>query len=71
LLLVGDQVSVASNHLFRLMANPSVDEPLVDSRGRTIRTERMAEDVPGTGFRPFGARDSTLEVIVRFVSGDR
>ena len=67
---VRDQVGVTAGHIFGLVSEPSVDEPLIDPPRRAIRGEGVAEAVPARNHLPLTARDRRVEVMIAFVDGD-
>jgi hypothetical protein len=66
-LLARNEVPVTFDHLRRLVPNPAIDEPLVNSRGRAIRTERVTENVPTASLVPVCFTDRTFEVVMCLV----
>jgi hypothetical protein len=52
MLLVRDQVPIATDHLLGLMTDPSIDHPLVDALCGAIRTERLPKDMPSPKLLP-------------------
>ena len=72
LLFLGwENVPIPLHHLFRLMTDPGVDEPLVDPLGRTGGAKGMPQHVPATQHPPLAAGQGTLEVVAGLVAGDR
>ncbi len=51
-------------HLLRLVPKPLVDQSLVDSLRRTVRRERVPEDVPAFDLIPFRALQSRVKVLM-------
>src|SRR3954447_5921096 len=61
---------VAAPLLLRLVADPLVDEPLVDATRRADADERVTERMPALDDRPGGAREAPLQVVVRLLGGE-
>src|SRR5262245_40752318 len=51
-----DQVAIAATHLFRLVSNPTVDQPLVDTSRGSVAHERVPQDVPAAQHFPLAPR---------------
>jgi len=68
LLLIGNQVAITPYHFFRLVADPSVNESLIDPSSGTVRTKRMPEDVRSSELFPSCSSEGSAEVAGHIVS---
>jgi hypothetical protein len=69
-LLARKKVAVTSNHVFRLVAHPFINDALVHALGRTVGGEGMPQHVPTFDLRPF-SREHSLKVIVSLMNRER
>ena len=65
------KMAIALDHFFRLMADPGVDHPLINSRCGGVGTEAMPQDMPAFEFFKATAAKDAFEVIVSFVRRER
>ena len=61
---------VTFSHLFRLMARPTVDHPLIYSFCGTVADEAVTENMPASDILPLAAAECTFQMIRRFVHAD-
>lgn len=67
LLLARNQVSISPPNLFGRVADPFVNQSLIDAHRCTVRNERVAEHVPAANVTPLRSVEGPLEKHVRFV----
>ena len=61
---------VTFSHLFRLMARPTVDHPLIDSFCGTVADEAVTKNMPAPDVLPPAAAECAFQMIRRFVHAD-
>lgn len=66
LLDIRHEVPVATTHFVGGVADPGIDEALVDAFAGAIADETVAEDVPTAEFFPLAAGERSLEMILGF-----
>src|SRR2546423_1619910 len=64
-------MAVAPSHLLGRVADPFVDESLIDRLARTGGDEAVTRHMPAAKHFPFPVRKRPLEVIVGLVLGER
>jgi hypothetical protein len=69
--MIGDQVLIPTAHLVCGMAQPAVDQSLVNPFGGTVRREAVTGDVPAFDDAPSASSQRPPQMVVRLVLGDR
>ena len=63
LLHVGKKVSIASSHFVRLVADPRVDDSLVNSLAGTAANKAVPKNVPPSEYAPSGCAERALQMV--------
>ena len=66
-----EEVAVSPAHGFRRVADPGVDDSLIDSLGGAVAAEGVAEAVPTRDDFPFGIGQCGVEELVGLAFGER
>lgn len=67
----GNQVPIEANHGFGLVADPGIDDSLIDTGGSAVGTKRVSENVPALELLPLAVGERLLEMVVNVVASNR